>query len=133
MIELFLTLGLNMPTYGAAYHDAAIDGLARLARSTAPRPRGQENPNVRTPDTPTYQDPDPGPPRPEWSAWFEPLTVTRHDDGTTRIVGPMVDAAALYGLLTRLRDLGATLLQVLALQDHEVRGRRHRGGSGPTY
>jgi NAD(P) transhydrogenase len=30
-IELLLTLGLNMPTYGAAYHDAAIDGLSRLA------------------------------------------------------------------------------------------------------
>lgn len=32
-IELLLTLGLNMPTYGAAYHDAAIDGLSRLAEA----------------------------------------------------------------------------------------------------
>ena len=32
-IELLLTLGLNMPTYSAAYHDAAIDGLARLAEA----------------------------------------------------------------------------------------------------
>jgi hypothetical protein len=30
-IELLLTLGLNLPTYSAAYHDAAIDGLSRLA------------------------------------------------------------------------------------------------------
>ena len=30
-IELLLTLGLNMPTYSAAYHDAVIDGLVRLA------------------------------------------------------------------------------------------------------
>ena len=30
-VELFLTLALNMPTYSAAYHDAAIDGLTRLA------------------------------------------------------------------------------------------------------
>jgi len=30
-VELFLTLALNTPTYSAAYHDAAIDGLARLA------------------------------------------------------------------------------------------------------
>jgi NAD(P) transhydrogenase len=42
-IELLLALALNMPTYGAAYHDAAIDGLSRLAealghRSPAPQP-----------------------------------------------------------------------------------------------
>ena len=30
-VELFLTLALNTPTYSAAYHDAAIDGLTRLA------------------------------------------------------------------------------------------------------
>ena len=32
-IELLLTLGLNMPTYSAAYHDAAIDGLSHLAEA----------------------------------------------------------------------------------------------------
>ena len=52
----------------------------------------------------------------EWSAWLEPMTLTRCADGTTRIVGPVVDAAALYGLLTRLRDLGATLLRVERLE-----------------
>ena len=30
-VEVFLTLGLNTPTYSYAYHDAAIDGLTRLA------------------------------------------------------------------------------------------------------
>ena len=40
------------------------------------------------------------------------MTVTLRDDGTTSIVGPVVDASALFGLLARLRDLGATLLQV---------------------
>ena len=53
---------------------------------------------------------------PEWSAWLEPMTLTRCADGTTHIVGPVVDAAALYGLLTRLRDLGATLLRVERLE-----------------
>ena len=52
----------------------------------------------------------------EWSAWLEPMTLTRCADGTTHIVGPVVDAAALYGLLTRLRDLGATLLRVERLE-----------------
>jgi NAD(P) transhydrogenase len=40
-IELFLTLALNTPTYSAAYHDAAIDGLARLAQLM-----GQRSPTV---------------------------------------------------------------------------------------
>ena len=37
------------------------------------------------------------------------------DDGTTELVGPLVDQAALFGLLARLRDLGATLLLVQRL------------------
>jgi hypothetical protein len=49
---------------------------------------------------------------PTWSAWFDSLTVTQADDGTTELVGPLADQAALFGLLARLRDLGATLLQV---------------------
>jgi hypothetical protein len=49
---------------------------------------------------------------PEWSGWLPGLT-TRHDpDGTTTLTGPIVDQAALYGLLGRLRDLGAALLTV---------------------
>jgi hypothetical protein len=47
---------------------------------------------------------------PALSAWFDSLTVTQANDGTTELVGPLVDQAALYGLLARLRDLGATLL-----------------------
>jgi hypothetical protein len=49
---------------------------------------------------------------PSWSAWFDSLTVTQADDGTTELAGPLADQAALFGLLARLRDLGATLLLV---------------------
>jgi hypothetical protein len=49
---------------------------------------------------------------PSWWTWFDRLTVTQADDGTTELVGPLVDQAALFGLLARLRDLGATLLLV---------------------
>ena len=48
----------------------------------------------------------------DWSTWFDNLTMTQDDDGTTTLTGPLVDQAALYGLLGRLRDLGATLLGV---------------------
>jgi hypothetical protein len=47
-----------------------------------------------------------------WSTWFDSLTVTQADDGTTELAGPLADQAALFGLLARLRDLGATLLLV---------------------
>jgi hypothetical protein len=64
---------------------------------------------------------------PAWSGWFEGLVVTREEDGTTELVGPLVDQAALYGLLARLRDLGATLLSVerLAADGPPVPGAAH--------
>jgi hypothetical protein len=49
---------------------------------------------------------------PAWTAWFDELTLTQQDDGTTELVGRLSDQSALYGLLARLRDLGATLLMV---------------------
>jgi hypothetical protein len=49
---------------------------------------------------------------PSWSAWFDNLTVTLEDGGTTELAGPLVDQGALFGLLARLRDLGAILLLV---------------------
>jgi hypothetical protein len=54
-----------------------------------------------------------------WTAWFDELTLIENDDGTTELVGPLSDQSALYGLLARLRDLGATLLVVEQLQPAE--------------
>jgi hypothetical protein len=47
-----------------------------------------------------------------WAAWFDGLDLTCEADGTTRIRGPVVDQAALHGLLQRVRDLGLPLLSV---------------------
>jgi hypothetical protein len=49
---------------------------------------------------------------PSWSAWFDGLTITHDADGATTIRGPVVDQAALYGLIGRARDLGLILLAV---------------------
>lgn len=47
-----------------------------------------------------------------WSAWFHGLSLTIGTDGTTTLRGPVVDQAALHGLLGRLRDLGLPLISV---------------------
>lgn len=47
-----------------------------------------------------------------WSAWFDGLTLTGEEDGTTVISGPLVDQAALHGLLQRLRDVGIGLVSL---------------------
>ncbi len=48
----------------------------------------------------------------EWSDWFEGLTITLAEDGTTLLTGPVADQAALHGLLKKVRDLGAPLISI---------------------
>ena len=47
-----------------------------------------------------------------WAVWFDGLDLSRADDGTTVLRGPVTDQAALHGLLHKLRDLGVPLLSV---------------------
>ncbi len=47
-----------------------------------------------------------------WAGWFGGLTITLEEDGCTLLTGPVVDQAALYGLLRKVRDLGMPLLSV---------------------
>jgi len=55
-----------------------------------------------------------------WSDWFDGLAITQAEDGTSTLSGPLVDQAAIYGLLSRLRDLGVTLLLVERLAAEDV-------------
>ena len=48
----------------------------------------------------------------EWAAWFEGLTITLEEDGDTLLTGPVIDQAALHGLLKKVRDLGLPLVSV---------------------
>jgi len=48
----------------------------------------------------------------KWADWFEGLTITALDNGETLLTGPVVDQAALHGLLRKVRDLAMPLLSV---------------------
>jgi len=57
-----------------------------------------------------------------WAAWFDGMTLTREGNGTTRLRGPVVDQAALHGVLQRVRDLGLPLLSVTQVDPNEASG-----------
>ena len=55
-----------------------------------------------------------------WADWFEGLTLTREDNGETLLTGPVVDQAALHGLLRKVRDLGMPLLSVTRVRPSQA-------------
>ena len=54
-----------------------------------------------------------------WSDWLGGLAIHLQEDGTTVLVGPVVDQAALHGVIIRIRDLGLPFLSVkLCVEPH---------------
>jgi hypothetical protein len=67
-----------------------------------------------------------------WSDWFDGFAVIRQDDGTTMLIGPVIDQAALHGLLARIRDLGLAILSVGRIgESPEGSAPADGGGGGP--
>lgn len=48
----------------------------------------------------------------QWMEWFGGLSITLEDNGETLLTGPVVDQAALFGLLKKVQDLGMPLVSV---------------------
>jgi hypothetical protein len=57
--------------------------------------------------------------QPRWARWFDDMTVTNQDDGTTVVCGLIVDQAALHGLLNKVRDIGLPLVSVVRVPADE--------------
>ena len=53
---------------------------------------------------------------PKWTDWFGGLSITLEDNGETFLTGPVVDQAALHGLLRKVRDLGMPLISAIRVQ-----------------
>ncbi len=60
----------------------------------------------------------------QWTDWFEGLTITLEEDGDTLLTGPVVDQAALHGLLKKVRDLGLPLISVNPKETHPYRSKK---------
>ena len=52
----------------------------------------------------------------QWTDWFGEMTFTLEDNGDTLMTGPVVDQAALHGLLKKVRDLGMPLISVTGVE-----------------
>ena len=57
-----------------------------------------------------------------WANRFEGLTLTREANGETLLTGPVVDQAALHGLLRQVRDLGLPLVSVIQMDPNQAKG-----------
>jgi hypothetical protein len=55
-----------------------------------------------------------------WTAWFEGLTITLEANGDSLLTGPVVDQAALHGVLTKIRDLGLPLVSIIVVEREQA-------------
>jgi hypothetical protein len=55
-----------------------------------------------------------------WAEWFEGLTITLEENGDTLLTGPVIDQAALHGLLKKVRDLGMPLISVSPVEPNQA-------------
>ncbi len=56
----------------------------------------------------------------QWTDWFGGLSITQEENGDTLLTGPVVDQAALYGLLRKVRDLSMPLLSVMRVKPDQA-------------
>ena len=55
-----------------------------------------------------------------WSEWLGGLTISPQSNGETLLSGPIVDQAALHGLLDRLYAMNLSILSVVQISDEQA-------------
>jgi hypothetical protein len=117
--RLSLFLRESRYTPGQKRHDWHLTPVAQ--REMAVRSRGRNMASKRTathdPDpTPIYQIRLKGHLGRHWARWFAGMTMNLLDNGETLLTGPVLDQAALYGLLRKVRDVGLPLVAVMQVE-----------------
>ena len=57
-----------------------------------------------------------------WAGWFGDVAIGLEEDGTTRLTCPVIDQAALFGLIKKVRSLGLPLLSVNRVESNQIDG-----------
>ncbi len=78
------------------------------------------NPETDSDEPAVYQIRIKGHLDPQWADWFDELTIILEDDAETVLTVPVVDQAALHGLLKKLRNLGIPLLSVNRIEPDQT-------------
>ncbi len=66
-----------------------------------------------------------------WSDWLQGMAIQPQEDGTSLLVGPVIDQAALHGIIARIRDLGLPLLSVTRVVESDGATWARAQGSAP--
>ena len=69
----------------------------------------------------------------QWTDWFGGMTITLEEGGDTLLTGPVMDQAALYGLLRKVRDLGVPLISVIRVKSGQTGGPDVKPQNEPSY
>lgn len=109
---------MSLPAHRVRFHRKVIDRYKIMPNKRNPTTDPNEPSDAR--QSPVYEIRIKGHLDREWTEWFGGLTITLEDNGDTLLTGPVVDQAALHGLLRQVRDLGMPLLSVTRIEPGEA-------------
>ena len=58
----------------------------------------------------------------KWADWFSGLSITSLENGETLLTGPLLDQAALHGLIRKVRDVSLPLVAVIRIEPEQADG-----------
>ena len=68
-----------------------------------------------------------------WSHWLADLTIVPQPGGESLLIGLVADQATLYGLMSRMRDLGLELISVNRIASDQETPQCESGKGGKDH